>query len=155
MAEYTACHIYTFDCTTTSPAEVGDSGRIHFQQVCIDAMDSPDGRMKTLNTLSKELGLRSLLLLMMDIEGFEHRVVDALLKNFREDPGFTAFLPGQISLEFHHTDLPWLKPRQQITMGALGRTFLALAEMGYSVISREDNSQSPHCSEFTYLRTAC
>lgn len=155
MTQVTACHVYTFDCTTVSPAEVGSSGRIHFQQVCIDSADSADGRMKMLSTVTRELGLGSIQLLKMDIEGFEHRVLDAFLRNYRVDRTFSATLPGQISLEVHHTDLPWLPQGVQIPMETLGSAFMALAEMGYSLVSREDNPSCPHCSEFTYVRTAC
>jgi hypothetical protein len=155
MTNATIYEIYTFDCTVDSPAEVGNSGRIHFQQVCIDGEDSSDGRFKTLSTVSRELGLQSIQLLKMDIEGFEHRVLDAFLRNFRSDLTFSSTLPGQISLEVHHTDLPWLPGGVQIPMGTLGSAFQALAEMGYSLVSREDNKVCPHCSEFTYVRTAC
>lgn len=155
MVNVTRCHVYSFDCTVGAPADIGSSGRIHFQQVCIDGVNSLDGRMKTLSTVATELGLRSIQLLKMDIEGFEHKVLDGFLENFRTNPAFTLFLPGQISLEVHHTDLPWLPQSAQIPMQTLGSAFLALAELGYSLVSREDNPSCPHCSEFTYIRTAC
>lgn len=155
MVEVTSCHVHSFDCTVDSPAEVGSSGRVHFHQVCIDSKDSEDGRMKTLGTLTRELGLASVQLLKMDIEGFELKVLDGFLRSFKADPAFSATLPGQISLELHHTDMPWLVTGTQIPMAALGGAFLALAEMGYAHVSREDNPSCPHCSEFTYVRIAC
>lgn len=89
----------------------------------------------------------------MDIEGFEFEVVAALESTFKASGGKTRLLPQQVSMEVHHTDVPDLG--DTLSAAQLGSLFRAMATMGYSVIMREDNIICPHCSEFTFLRTAC
>jgi hypothetical protein len=66
-------------------------------------------------------------------------------------------LPEQISFEFHYLTqmdgLDWWA--RQKTAGEIALLARKLYDAGYRVISREDNPQCPHCSEFTLVRFRC
>jgi hypothetical protein len=67
----------------------------------------------------------------------------------------TQGLPEQISVELHFTGLgsgiPEVAARNQVQMSLF---FLHMANLGYGVISREDNmfGSSGCCSEYSFLR---
>ena len=152
----TGCHVHVFDCPTASAVtKVGASGRLHIHSVCLDANDAGDGKVKTLAVALRELNLPAISVLRLNLEGLEHVIVDDLAQGFRAGRLLGDFLPDQLLLHVRHTQLSWLLPDQQIPMGILGRLFLSLAQMGYSLVARQDSSTCPHCSVFTYVRTAC
>jgi len=157
-AALTGCHVHTMYCGTSGtlgPAHSeADKGRVHFKHSCIDS--SEETRRPVTNPASSLLyDLRSVQLLNIDLEGFEGRVVDDLLRSFLTDPTFFRYLPPQLVLSVRHTDLPDIDPGIQMPMGALGAIFLHLAELGYTLGYREDSTQCPFCSSFTYIRMAC
>jgi hypothetical protein len=94
--------------------------------------------------------------LQMDIEGYEHQVVSALVADYNKDAA-AVMLPDQISLEVHYDPAGPVRgsseaappPEEAMTI------FYNFAAMGYTVINREDNPFCPFCGEFTVVRTAC
>lgn len=50
----------------------------------------------------------------------------------------------------YFNNLIW--PNHQLTLGELALFISHLANMGYAIVSREDNVLCPHCSELTLLR---
>jgi len=66
-------------------------------------------------------------------------------------------LPEQISFEMHYSSimggLDWRE--REITSGELALFSRNLYDAGYRVISREDNRNCGHCSEFTVVRVRC
>lgn len=157
-AVITGCHVHTMYCGTSGtlgPAHSeANKGRVHFKHSCIDF--SEETRCMVINPASSHLrDLRGVQLLNIDLEGYEGRVVDDLLRSFLTDPTFSLYLPPQLVLSVRHTDLPDIDPGIQMPLGALGAIFLHLAELGYTLGYREDSIQCPFCSSFTYIRTAC
>ena len=152
VAAASGCHVHAFDCSVQHEADLGDSGRLHVHPVCLNASD---GGVHSVAKALRAHGSGGTSVLRLNLEGLEHAVIDSLLHGFLTDPSFSAELPDQLLLGVRHTYLSWLPLGQQVPMGTLGGLFLGLARMGYSLIAREDSAACPHCSAFTYVRTAC
>lgn len=96
------------------------------------------------------LGHDSLHLLKMDIKGSEYEVFEDMLSDLSAPP------PEQISFELHaktHTPVTWQK--RMITPGEIGMLSARLYLAGYRVMSREPNTQCPHCIEYTVAGFLC
>ena len=83
-------------------------------------------------------------------EGSEYDVFEDILSEGID-------LLWQISFELHYItqmqDLDW--HGRQRTAGEIAFLSQVLYEAGYRVISREDNPECKHCSEFTIVRFQC
>ena len=77
-----------------------------------------------------------------------------------------ALLPHQIIVEFHWRTplseaMPWgeVQGRRNespgLGTGDLTLVWTHLADMGYVVVSRDNNPTCPHCCEFTLVRAFC
>jgi hypothetical protein len=78
-------------------------------------------------------------------------VVAAMAADFNRDHS-SVLLPDQISMEVHYYDSHFPRP---MTVSEVSTVMYNMAAMGFSVVSREDNIYCPHCTELTYVRTAC
>ena len=69
-------------------------------------------------------------------------------------------LPEQIAVEMHYIttmDVGWAmhgSPTEEYSLssGDMSITWAQLSDLGYVVVSREDNIMCPHCSEFVLVR---
>ena len=155
----TPCEIHTFDCT--HDPVVALHPRITYHKICLGD-DSADGRYRSLSSIAASLGHTHISLLKMDIEGFEYAVVESL---FRQSASAAHLLPSQISFELHYrtaAPVAWtdsgtwpLIEQQALSAGDMSLLWVQLADLGYVVVSREDNFKCIWCSEFTILRAFC
>lgn len=166
MLRATPCEVYTFDCT----CDVSDSRfprdldkRIHFFPYCLGSGDDPTGKYRSLDSLAREMGHTEVTLLKMDIEGFEYGVIESLYHTYLSAPATGSsggiVLPFQMLFEMHHNtyaDLKWgNNDKRGLSAGEMALSWVQLAEMGYVVAHREDNSMCQHCSEFVVVRALC
>jgi hypothetical protein len=155
MVQHTPCEVHTFDCTLDGVQFVVPAHpRIHFHPLCAGE-GGGNPRYMSIASLAARLNHTRVHLLKMDIEGFEFRVVESLYGDaLRGAVGAAQMLPLQISLEVHaisglldsHMHPPGLSAAE---MDAL---WVPLTELGYAVVSREDNKLCKHCAEFTVVR---
>jgi hypothetical protein len=167
----TPCEIFTFDCTSNPPVQ--DYGpRLHFERICLGDGGAGDPRFRTLADIAAERGHSRIDLLKTDIEGFEFAVVETLWRGALLGGGSgdaadaeamrarLRLLPEQVTFEVHAlTDSPHLvwgspvgKPEQYLSVGDMLTLWVQLTDIGYTVISRENNAVCPHCCEFTLVR---
>lgn len=157
MVARTPCTVHTFDCTLDAATLVlPSSPRIHFHALCAGEGSAEDPRYQSLAALAAGLGHSRVDLLKMDIEGFEYRVVESLYKDvLRGAPGAEQLMPLQISLEVHtqthFSVLPWARA-PGLSAAELDALWVPLTDLGYVVVSREDNRLCEQCSEFTAVR---
>ncbi|PSC73432.1 hypothetical protein C2E20_3494 [Micractinium conductrix] len=160
----TACEVHTFDCTYDGASLDGERHTYH--KICAGIKNEKrDGlQFMTLpDMIRSAMGGRPVDLLKMDIEGFEYEVVSGFQM---ED---SCHFPHQISLEVHYKQLysmtdfmgkrdEWrhmLWPMHELSLGELGVFFGHFANLGYAVVSRDDNPYTGGegcCSEFTLIR---
>jgi len=109
----------------------------------------------------KHFGHHSISLLKIDIEGSEYDV----LSDWKHD---SPYLPMQIAMELHYDGIydgtpsflnteDWgnlLWPMHKPALSELSLFLSHIANMGYGIVSREDNAICPHCSELTLLRVS-
>lgn len=118
-------------------------------------------KYKSLATIARELGHARIDLLKMDIEGYEYGVFESLfaplLRSMLAGSSASSMhLPFQISFELHYGSLAFdgaVVPR--LSIAHLGALWVELSELGYVVVSREDNPLCTHCAEFTIVRAFC
>jgi hypothetical protein len=115
----------------------------------------------TMEAAMKHFGHHSVHLLKIDIEGSEYDV----LSDWKHD---SPYLPKQIAMELHHDGIyygtpsflnkeDWgnlLWPMHRPSLSELSLFPSHIANMGYGIVSREDNAISHHCSELTFLRVS-
>ena len=168
----TNCSVEIFDCTVPRcnhrrvwPAEMR-TGRLRYNQVCIDAMDRTETSsqirddwksskgsfaFRTYESILAKRQLSSVTAMKMDIEGFEYVVLGAMLRRR------SHALPSQIAFELHWqtqmTPLSW--HHRAKTAGEIALFSRALYDAGYRTLSRADNFRCPHCSEFNVIRLFC
>jgi hypothetical protein len=113
----------------------------------------------TLDAAMTHFGHKRLDLLKIDIEGYEYDV----FSSWKID---SINFPMQISMELHYKDIYFgtpsfnnstdlsnlFWPKHQITLSELSLFMLHLSNMGYAIVSREDNKYCSHCSEVTLLK---
>ena len=98
------------------------------------------------------------LILKMDIEGFEFRVVEAMYGSFLKEGG--KHLPLQIAFEQHFitgspSQLSWSGKNPGLGAGDMAILWIDLTEMGYVLTGRNDNPGCPSCSELSAIRVFC
>lgn len=149
--------VATFDCTTP-PHTLNN--RHKYISKCLGSqqqMQKDSFKWITLQEAMKALGHNHITLLKIDIEGFEF---DVFANWNRRQP-----LPAQILLELHYADLyhgsPFFRtdllnnllwPKHVMSLGELALFVSHLANLGYGIVSREDNALCRHCTELTLLR---
>ena len=163
------CEIFTFDCTPLAAGpqsldQLKDFPRIHFYPYCLGNGDDRTAKYRSLSSLAAEFGHTEIVLLKMDIEGFENPVVEALYNQAVHNSTAStvlALLPAQFNIEVHWSvampDLPWstLAGAAGLEAGDLAMIWVQLSDLGYVPITRENNLQCPHCAEFTMVRAFC
>lgn len=106
----------------------------------------------------KQFGHREISFLKIDIEGFEYDVLSSWQA--------TEVLPVQVSVEVHYryiyfgtssynnsgdyNNLYW--PLHEVSLADISLFANHLANLGYGIVSKEDNERCPHCTEITILR---
>jgi hypothetical protein len=107
----------------------------------------------------ENLGHKKLDALKIDIEGSEYDVFSAWSQD-------AINLPTQISVEIHYLGIYWgtqsyndsndfshlLWPQHEPSLSDISLFMLHMANMGYAIVSREDNESCMHCSELTLVR---
>lgn len=106
-----------------------------------------------------EFGHVQIDILKIDIEGAEYDVLsqwDLSMQN----------LPMQIAIEIHYLGIYWgtkaymnendethlLWPPHEPSLSELALFLMHLANLGYGIVSREDNPSCMHCTELTLLK---
>eukprot|EP01116_Phalansterium_solitarium_P001613 TRINITY_DN11428_c0_g1_i1.p2 TRINITY_DN11428_c0_g1~~TRINITY_DN11428_c0_g1_i1.p2 ORF type:complete len:353 (-),score=55.41 TRINITY_DN11428_c0_g1_i1:2-1060(-) len=135
-----ACKTHTFDCT-------GDwsNPTTTFHRWCVGTDDAATNT-KSLQTISKELGVRKISLLKMDVEGAEFKVFKSFLNEPKEN------LPVQILFELH----TWGR-RDNLDSGFFGdiaEMILLLDSLGYRFASKEINKLCNCCAEFVLVHNS-
>ncbi|KAI9325513.1 methyltransferase domain-containing protein [Zopfochytrium polystomum] len=146
------CAIYTFDCTGEWTHEA-----TQFRPWCVADRRFTDDKGReyfTLDGIMKEVGVETVELLKIDVEGYEFQVLEA----WRTVP--RHMLPRQILIEVHF----WTREiaaQSEITEGAFfppNWAHRALAfrrtieSMGYHIAYREMNNYSMACAEYVLVR---
>ncbi|KAL5031819.1 hypothetical protein BDV3_000660 [Batrachochytrium dendrobatidis] len=140
------CKIYTFDCTGT-----WSNPTTEFHPWCIsDENKVVDGKIfKTLSNMMKDVGVSTIHLFKIDVEGYEFQT----LRTLEKEP--SDALPKQILVEVHfgapfsYSDLDtrvdsWLKPATTF--------YRAIDKLGYSIALRERNPTSECCAEYILIK---
>ncbi|KAG7668114.1 hypothetical protein NADE_005159 [Nannochloris sp. 'desiccata'] len=161
ILQRTSCQVVTFDCTVSGSSI---HPRHTFLKKCLGSAASMEGNPQewvTLSAAMAQFGHSSVTLLKIDIEGYEFDVLGATKSENKHA------LPAMIAMEMHYDDLyfgtgAWLNIEEQGTLYWPGHGKVSLAELslfmfhlgnlGYAVVSRDDNPVCEHCSEFTLLR---
>jgi hypothetical protein len=135
------CEIHTFDCFY-KPTPGAVPRHVNFYPYCVDGHDH--GNYYTIPSLMKMLNHTRVDYLKIDVEGAEHESLPKL-KDIPYDQR-----PAQIAVEIH----AWNdKPNSSRSLPKLKRALdllISLHEMGYRLISREDNLPATCCSEFVF-----
>ncbi|KAG2500739.1 hypothetical protein HYH03_001503 [Edaphochlamys debaryana] len=157
VLQNTKCNITTLDCTVSKP-RVQDPARHKFFKKCMSSEATVTERkdfMSYRDLVEGELRLPSTdaPLLKIDIEGYEFPVMSEWTPD-------TPNLPSQIAVEIHVAS--WKRQalskthpiwnRHRLGVLDLGLFFAHLAELGYGIVSKEDNEYCGNCSEFTLFR---
>lgn len=161
MVAKTPCELHTFDCTSSKPTDLHP--RIHFHSVCIGGEDSSSGetgrKYRSLQGIARELGHTHIDLIKMDIEGHEYNVVESIFRGIADGAAASlAVLPGQLSFEVHYArrffQAQNLKA-EKLSAGEIALMWVQLSDLGYVMVSREDNTLCASCAEFTAVRAFC
>ena len=153
----TSCRVVTFDCTVD--AKPFDQ-RHTFVKKCLgshERMQANAGEWTTLTAAMQALGHTKIDLLKIDIEGSEYDVMEGWKK--------TDKLPRQVSIEIHYSGIYYgtssyknasdtsnlLWPLHEMKLSDLALFMVHLSQVGYGIVSREDNELAHHCSELTLL----
>eukprot|EP00877_Chromochloris_zofingiensis_P010958 jgi/Chrzof1/6115/Cz17g10100.t1 len=138
MIQSTPCSVHTFDCTYNGTSQ---HPRHVYHKLCIGNVPRPD--YQSLKNVTRNLGHSRLELLKVDIEGWEYVAMSELSE-------LDVHLPQQLSMEVHSGSFGDF----QVTPTSLAVFFGHIANLGYGIVSKEDNpiAGSGCCSEFTFLR---
>jgi hypothetical protein len=123
--------------------------------ICDTKQSSPADWI-TIDELVKQYG--AIDLLKMDIEGYEYDVIASWT-------GSRA-LPRQMAVELHYAGIYYgtndynniasnqnlLWPLRSLGLSDLSLFVSHIVDMGYSIVSKEDNPLCPHCSELTFQK---
>ncbi|KAG2497336.1 hypothetical protein HYH03_004498 [Edaphochlamys debaryana] len=152
----TKCDVVTVDCTVSDP-QILDPVRHKFIKKCLTSSTAVKERadLATYEEIVSSLGLPpgSAPLLKFDAEGYEFPV-------FSEWDETTMRLPEQIAVELHYRSDPAsalslsqpLFFRPELDLAELALFVGHMANLGYGVVSREDNAFCDMCSELTFFR---
>jgi hypothetical protein len=154
MAKHTPCDIFTFDCTVDVAQLPQLPPQVHFHSVCLGEEGTTAKNFRSLSSLAAEFGHKEIALLKMDIEGHEFSVIESLYRGALSSTHLAKLLPFQISFELHYVGSydVWEKG---LTVGEISLLWVQLADLGYVVVSREDNRLCDHCSEYTVVKAFC
>lgn len=157
MLRITPCKVYTFDCTSRSKTL---GVRHEYFKFCIGSTDDLDRSFVTLDKAVQLTGGITPSLLKMDIEGGEFNILPFWDRKYKH-------LPEQLSFEVHYAnlyagtkhfrnassdgDLIWAGIKE-VSLAQLSLMFLHLANLGYAIVSREENVRCGNCVEFTMMR---
>lgn len=135
----TGCQIFTFDCT----GDFGDKAPagVTFKKWCVAGKD--EAPFYSVPSMMKMLGHERIDYLKMDVEGAEFFAIPALKELPKERR------PKQFGFELHTFYSGIL--RTHATMRATMDVMMDLHELGYRLVSREDNKFGYCCSEFLYI----
>ena len=168
MVLSTPCEIHTFDCTVEPkdlPADLDrrGAGRVHFHPWCVGLPGGQSGpNFYSWEELTAKLGHAQVDLKKIDTEGAEFRVFETLFANALRGRSL-SLLPMQISMEVHAFS-PWVPSAAALnshehgggmSAGDMQVLWTQLVEMGYAVVSRDDNKRWGGGSEFTLVRAFC
>ncbi|EFN52275.1 hypothetical protein CHLNCDRAFT_139206 [Chlorella variabilis] len=157
------CEVHTFDCNSHGQSIY--QGRHFFHHLCLGNTNGVRDEQKRFVRLDAAMAMNGhprVDVLKMDIEGFEFEVLSGF--QWLKSCGF----PTQISLEvhwnhlyqmtpFHRNPDSWghlIWPLHRLSLAELAVVFFHLADLGFALVSREDNPLSVQgcCSEFTLIR---
>lgn len=134
------CEIHTFDCHASGH---GAPASVQYHKWCIDGHNWR-GDHFTIGTLMSKLDHKKIDFLKIDIEGTEYPSLPRLADLPPES------LPEQIAVEIH----PWPElPGHKRTVWKLHATLdliLSLHRLGYRLLSRDDYTPAPCCSQFLF-----
>ena len=134
-----SCKIFTFDCTGewTDPST-------EFRPWCLDGRDRTDGGRiyKTWSTILRDVGVKHVSYLKIDIEGFEFEVIPEVLTSPVSE------LPRQVAIEVHAPDAQ----KDLSEVKAITQLMLAFENAGYQIASNEINVKCDRCCEFVLAR---
>ena len=179
LLNQTKCDIHTFDCTgpITRFNQKPKNPRSHFHHICLshEYVPAPPscqkprdicGEMMTLSQLQAKLNHTSLALLKMDVEGYEIPMFKSWWVGNE-----TAKMPAQIVVEIHYATYrnfaakikhnymnvynPDQSPDKRSMIQNAPELLLLnqiLLEMGYVVVSKDDNPLCYHCTEVVLIR---
>lgn len=142
MLENTPCVVHTFDCTVDGRSL---SSRHFFHKLCIGSPEKVLGNPKYITyddaVQNQSSGIISLL--KMDIEGHEFDVFAGWSDLNAE------LLPSMVSFELHINNR---RHGNRMTAMQMSLLFTKLSNLGYAIVSKENNPKSQGCSEFTVLK---
>ena len=160
MVAHTPCDVYTFDCTVDAKSDHFPKTldpRIHFAPLCVgheNSTDDPNRKFLSLPSLTAMFNHSIIHLLKFDIEGYEFQLVESIFAAYLRRPQeVDRILPFQISFEIH--SLQANNGAVHLSTGDMSLLWTTLTDLGYSVISRENNPGCGICAEFTMVRTFC
>jgi len=169
----TPCDVFTFDCTSGPPPAGGplaSNARLHFEKVCLGDGGGAGGEYRTLREIAAAHGHTAISLLKVDIEGYEFGVVESLWRGalLGGSAADLALLPAQLTVEVHDATimpgLAWNCAQEcartpppygdgvTLSPGDMLPLWVQLSDLGYVVVSREDNAMCTECVEFTLVR---
>ena len=157
LAAFPNVTIHTFDCTGDF-AHLAPKSGVVFHKWCLGDKDEiVNGRIfKTWSSILRELNIKSVEYLKMDIEGFEWNTLPYIL----DAPH--SLLPKQISFELHlvssmlpSSGIPedLIKKPTESFFKPVMRLFKKIVSRGYSVVSNEINLYDYRCSEYVVVLT--
>jgi len=177
MIEKTPCEVFTFDCTVDkgriSPEfEKRGRGRLSFHPLCVSDGDTKKENFASLRELAASFNHTRIDLLKLDVEGFEYRIFEGLFRDALRSVDTLDFLPMQLSFELHTCSIlvpnaaglsnmppPPMPQRWWDVCGLSAGDMLVLwneiVDLGFTVVSREDNPGYQGGSEFTVVRSFC
>ena len=148
----TNCTVYVFDCTVKSPS-IPDS-RINYYEWCLGKRDTVESgslanlkgahevRIRSLQSVMRELSISNIDILKMDIEGSEWGVLNDLLSCAKEDK---CSLPSQLAMELHFDNsIP--------SIDYISALSYDLHCAGYVVVAVAPNEQCAGCAEISFAR---
>lgn len=161
MLRETPCSIHTFDCTVDGFNKPADP-RVVFHRQCLGNRVAIGESMRLLGRsfdsslffslaeLAFQNGHDAITILKMDIENGEYSVFESL----SDDVAIHKhLLPDQISFELHVSERdPLGFPEGICAVCNVWTLWSNVLDLGYAIVSREDNPLCPHCAEYTLVR---
>eukprot|EP00798_Chlamydomonas_sp_ICE-L_P006840 gene6840-30816_t len=138
----TKCQVFTFDCTVAQGKTLSENHQFH--KICIgqSAQAGAGANFKSLTEVTQMLNHPKIDVLKIDIEGFEVSVLEDWIET---DP----VLPFQLSIEMHFKPIgpaPFARESEMILL------FTHLYNLGYAIVSKENNMIGDCCAEYTLIR---
>ncbi|KAG2494265.1 hypothetical protein HYH03_007620 [Edaphochlamys debaryana] len=151
----TNCQVVTLDCTVKEGKSLETRHRFFKKCLASRTLAPERADFMTYAQLTSQLGLPkgAAPLLKMDAENYEFPVFAEWAEN-------TPHLPEQIAVEIHYLSygnklsagFPLFGRLPGFTVTDLALFFGHMANLGYGIVSKEDNPECPDCSEYTLYR---